>query len=91
MILLDLSFAGDLDPMTLKPFPPPVSQIAPQLAPRAPSLEANGSQSFSKLWRLQRRSSEGRLSGQLHWLRLLSVTLHAVVVYVTDRQCRKEA
>ena len=91
VIVPDLSPVGDLDPMTLKPFLPPVPQIAPhltpQLTPRPPPLETTGSQSLGKSWRLQRRSSEGKLSGS-HWLHLLLLTSHAVVGYVTDRHCR---
>lgn len=66
--------------MTLKPFPPPVTPIAPhvtpQLGPKTGSLEGKGSQSFGKPWRLQRRSSESKLSGRC-CLHPLSLTSHA--------------
>ena len=54
---------GDLDPITLKPFPGPKLQLPPQTTLAPASLESKSSQSFGKAWRLQRRSSEGRLSG----------------------------
>lgn len=50
---------GDLDPITLKPFPPPALPSSPQVRP----LESSNSQNQAKPWNPQRRSSEGKQSG----------------------------
>ncbi|KAL0027505.1 hypothetical protein WJX77_006538 [Trebouxia sp. C0004] len=50
---------GELDPITLRPFPQPIKQVAAQVSP----LETSSSQNQMRPWRPQRHSSDGKLSG----------------------------
>ncbi|KAL0050067.1 hypothetical protein WJX82_003781 [Trebouxia sp. C0006] len=50
---------GELDPITLRPFPQPLVQIPAQVSP----LETSSSQNQMRPWRPQRHSSDGKLSG----------------------------
>ena len=52
-------FPGELDPITLRPFPQPIVQMPAQVSP----LETSSSQNQMRLWRPQRHSSDGKLSG----------------------------
>ena len=52
-------FVGELDPITLRPFPQPIVQIPAQVSP----LETSSSQNQMRPWRPQRHSSDGKLSG----------------------------
>ncbi|DBB05493.1 TPA: hypothetical protein ACH3X1_012449 [Trebouxia sp. C0004] len=46
---------GELDPITLRPFPQPIKQVAAQVSP----LETSSSQNQMRPWRPQRHSSDG--------------------------------
>ncbi|DBA80982.1 TPA: hypothetical protein ACH3X2_007192 [Trebouxia sp. C0005] len=50
---------GELDPITLRPFPQPIVQLPAQVSP----LETSSSQNQMRPWRPQRHSSDGKLSG----------------------------
>ena len=56
---LEFCFPGELDPITLRPFPQPIVQLPAQVSP----LETSSSQNQMRPWRPQRHSSDGKLSG----------------------------
>ena len=90
--------AGDLNPITLKPFPVPVLQIPSSLTPQmTPTPNANpleGSNSLKKSWQPQRRSSEGKMSGDYaaschHLDLLMNGLMHNLVFKANPDDCQQ--